>query len=263
MAGHERYNPTLSKTQEKKRKRKRFPNVFFKKEINAVFSAMEDPKTMVGAFLTFFCALRQNEVCTMKWQDIDLENKQVKVVDGKCHKDGFIPLSPVAVPVLKKWRQLHPNEEYFLPPDSNDHPYMQNKALRNKFQKALKDAGLLIPTEKNASGNQQHQYKFHTLRHSRCTHLINNGVPIEQVQHFMRHDKIETTMVYIWITNPELKKMVAEVDTQQTKTQQQFSATSVVTEYKAPDPLLTIKMRLANGEISRKEYQKVAPLLIA
>ena len=52
------YNKPLSKTQSKKKKRKKFPNVLFKQEMIKVFENMEDPKNMIGAFLTFFCALR-------------------------------------------------------------------------------------------------------------------------------------------------------------------------------------------------------------
>lgn len=252
-------SPQLTKTQETKKRRRKYPNVFFKEELLKVFGAMEDPKTMVASFVTFFCALRQSETCKMKWQDIDLEHMQVKVVEGKGHKDGFIPLSHVCIPILRKWRKMNPDEEYLLPPETNEVPYFHQKALFNRFKKALKDAGLLIETQRNNQGNMQHQYKFHTLRHSRCTHLINNGVPIQQVQHFMRHDKIETTMVYTWITNPELKKMVSEVDapTRRSQTTQMVAVGQPLKE----DPIEVARRRLAYGEIKPKQFSELVKLL--
>ena len=264
MASTQYYNGTvLSKAQETKRKRRRYPNVFFKKELVAVFDSFDEPKTMMASFLTFFCALRNSEACKMKWQDIDLENLRVKVVDGKNHKDGFIPLSPICIPILKKWKSMNPENEYFLPPESTDCEYLQPYALLKRFKKALSKAGLEIPTEKNLGGNQQHQYKFHTLRHSRCTHLINNGVPIQQVQYFMRHDKIETTMHYTWITNPELNKMVADVD--RPKSQKIIDLGGQKPPYNTPqnydDPLQIAQRRLAYGEISTREYKKMMGLL--
>ena len=33
---------------------------------------------MMASFLAFFCALRNSEVCKLKWQDIDLENKRLR-----------------------------------------------------------------------------------------------------------------------------------------------------------------------------------------
>ena len=139
----------LSQTQNKKRKRKKYPNVFFKKEITAVFENIEEPKIMIASFLTFFCALRMSEMCKLKWKDIDLENKRLKVVDGKNHKDGYIPISSVCIPILNKWRMMNPNEEYFLPSEGNYEYHFKQSSLLKAFKKALAKAGLDIPTEKN------------------------------------------------------------------------------------------------------------------
>ena len=254
----------VSKNEIKKRKRRKYPNVFFKKELTSIFNSIEDPKTMVASFLTFFCALRMSEICEMKWANIDLEDQKLKVVDGKNHKDGFVPISPVCIPVLKRWRAMNPNEAYLLPPESTEYPYLAPRALLVRFKKAIRTAGFEIETEKNARGHYQHQYKFHTLRHSRCTHLLNNGVPIQKVRQFMRHDRVETTMVYTWITNPELQKMVAEVDQpinniQKITTEALNTTTAERTTHK--DPLQIARTRLAIGEISPREFKRIIGIL--
>lgn len=251
----------ISKTQETKRKRRKFPNVFFKKEMSAVFSTIEEPKIMVGAFLSFFCALRISEVCKLKWMDIDLEERRLKVVDGKNHKDGFVPISSVCVPILRKWRMMNPSEEYFLPGDGYTEPHISSSALLKQFKNALKKAGLEIATDKTASGYQQHQYKFHTLRHSRCTHLLSNGVPVQKVQHFMRHDKIETTLTYTWILDVELNNMVESVDRPSAREQFSFPEKGEIVMQKTEDALDILKKRLAYGEISAKEYGKLLEAL--
>ena len=143
--------PPMSKTQEKKRRRRKYPNVFFKKELTNLFDTIENPKTMVGAFLSFFCALRISEISKLQWIDINLEECRVKVVDGKNHKDGFIPLSPLAVPILKKWREMNPAEKYVLPSDKYATGNYQADSLLKDYKKALNEAGLNIPTEKNAA----------------------------------------------------------------------------------------------------------------
>ena len=261
----------LSQTQNKKRKRKKYPNVFFKKEITAVFENIEEPKIMIASFLTFFCALRMSEMCKLKWKDIDLENKRLKVVDGKNHKDGYIPISSVCIPILNKWRMMNPNEEYFLPSEGNYEYHFKQSSLLKAFKKALAKAGLDIPTEKNVDGNQQHQYKFHTLRHSRCTHLLSNGVPIQKVQYFMRHDDINTTMTYTWILNIELNQMVEEVDqtpiyqeilpeNNTTKLIRQKTVQPIIRQIHN-DPLEIAKRRLAFGEISSREFKKIVGIL--
>jgi integrase len=216
---------------------------------------------MMASFITFFCALRISEVCELKWVDISLDEARLKVVDGKNHKDGFIPISPLAIPILKKWREMSPGETYFLPSETYKTGCYQPSSLLKDYKKALKSAGLEIPTEKNAAGMQQHQYKYHTLRHSRCTHLLSNGVPVEKVQKFMRHDDLETTMTYTWILDKEMNKMVQQADVQAfDEMLQQSTATTLIERPKA-NPLEIAQKRLAYGEITLREYQKIARAL--
>ncbi len=226
----------LSKTQETKRRRRKYPNVFFKKEIVTLFDTIENPKTMMASFMAFFCALRISEVAKLKWIDIDLTNTRLKVVEGKNYKDGFIPISSVCIPVLKQWKAMNPDEEYFLPSRTYGIPYYTRDGIYKDYKKALKKAGLYIVSHKDSNGRVQHQYKFHTLRHSRCTHLLNNGVPIEKVQHFMRHDEIDTTMTYTWILDTELNKMVEGVDAQHRRLTPMESEVSVMPS-KPEEPL--------------------------
>lgn len=252
----------LSKRAVKHRKRKKYPNVFFKEHMNKLFNEIDDPKTIMGAILAFFCALRIDELCSLKWNDIDLKNQILNVVDGKGGKDGFVPISPMVIPLLNKWRSINPNEKYFLPPDTGEYDHLQTKTLFGRYKTALKRAGLYIPTERTARGNMQHQYKFHTLRHSRCTHLRCNGVPIEQIRFFMRHEEIGTTMIYTWIVNPELHNMVSNIDSPQndgkiTNLQPPLTIQNPVLE----DPITIAQRRLACGEIGKREFKSIVEVL--
>ena len=56
------------------------------------------------------------------------------------------------------------------------------------IQKAVKDASQKARIHKAVS--------VHTLRHSFATHLLLNGVDIRQIQEYLGHANVETTMVY-------------------------------------------------------------------
>lgn len=49
----------------------------------------------------------------------------------------------------------------------------------------------------------------HTLRHSKATHLVNNGVNIYNVRDFLGHESVTTTQVYL-TTNPEVTRKAIE-----------------------------------------------------
>lgn len=56
------------------------------------------------------------------------------------------------------------------------------------LQKAVRDAALQLKFHKPVS--------VHTLRHSFATHLLLNGVDIRQIQEYLGHAQVETTMIY-------------------------------------------------------------------
>jgi len=52
----------------------------------------------------------------------------------------------------------------------------------------------------------------HTFRRSRATHLKNNGMSLNNVMLFLRHKRIETTIIYLKISKKELADELAKID---------------------------------------------------
>ena len=48
----------------------------------------------------------------------------------------------------------------------------------------------------------------HTLRHTFATHLLLKGVNVRQVQQYLGHERLETTMIYTHV----LPQLVGEAD---------------------------------------------------
>ena len=53
----------------------------------------------------------------------------------------------------------------------------------------------------------------HTFRRTRATHLLDAGLPLEQVSRLLRHKFISSTMVYLRISIKGLQKAINKIDT--------------------------------------------------
>ena len=51
---------------------------------------------------------------------------------------------------------------------------------------------------------------MHTLRHSIATHLLEQGMPLQQVRQFLGHDQLETTEIYTHINQEQLRKLITK-----------------------------------------------------
>jgi len=49
---------------------------------------------------------------------------------------------------------------------------------------------------------------IHTLRHSIATHLLENGMALEQVQEFLGHSHIESTEIYTHINQNQINELM-------------------------------------------------------
>ncbi|MDQ7840602.1 MAG: tyrosine-type recombinase/integrase [bacterium] len=149
--------------------------------------------------LTVNAGLRRGEVLALKWDDLDLANRRLRVrASRKRERLGERYVVHDAAPKTKGSAavvdELSPSvvQALLALPASDDpgQPYVfRNRAggpidphnLRHAFTRHLKRAG--IPP-----------VKFHALRHSTATHLIAMGEHAKAIQARMRHERIGTTM---------------------------------------------------------------------
>jgi integrase/recombinase XerD len=135
--------------------------------------------------LYYACGLRLLEGLRLTVQNIDFERRTIFIEKGKNYKDRFIPMSAGVYRDLQDYVYNYRNT-LKLP---HSRLFIHEKtSIRNNLKNLLRE-----------SGDQQLQHKkvhLHLLRHSIATHLLQNGMSIENISLFLGHSSLETTQIY-------------------------------------------------------------------
>lgn len=172
--------------------------------------------------VTLHVGLRQSEVLGLQWDDLDLDRATLTVrhalarvkgqglqtFDPKTTASGAtIPLPPNAVVALRAHRERViadgrlPAGYVFATGIGT--PISASNMLRSSFYPLCERAG--IPTRPGL--------RFHDLRHSCGSLLVQAGVRPKDVQAILRHSKVSTTMdLYVHSYDEDLRAAVGSLD---------------------------------------------------
>jgi len=122
--------------------------------------------------------MRKSEILNLRWNDVDLRNRKITVVNAKNNETRVIPINQTLYQELLNLSQKPKGKCVFS--DQNGHPYGD---IKKGFSAALKRAGI-------------EDFRFHDLRHTFGSHLVMQGVDLKTVQQVMGHKDIKMTMRY-------------------------------------------------------------------
>lgn len=161
-------------------------------EINALLGAIKDMKHRTLFMLAIMSGARQGELFGLKWTDVDWFNSQIQIQrtfnSGAWYKpksktsNRKIDLGPAMMAELRKWRLACPKNELELVfPNDAGGPLDHGNMLRRHFYPALLKAGLP-------------KTRFHDLRHSYASLLIEQGENIKYIQSQLGHASPTVTL---------------------------------------------------------------------
>lgn len=212
------------------------PVVFSRDEVRRLLAAMNGVPRLC-AMLQYGCGLRVGEVVSLRVKDLDFERGMVAVLFGKGAKSRQVPLPEAARTPLREhldrlklhfdqdggwlaplphayvvknpgaerawaWQYVFPARS--LSADPRDGRLKRWHVFDTTVQSAVKRAlGVAGITKKAGT---------HTLRHSFATHLLEDGVPIYDVQRLLGHSRVETTMIYNHVAAPAERRVKSPLD---------------------------------------------------
>jgi integrase/recombinase XerD len=164
-------------------------------EISQLYEACSSLKERCILHIYYGLGLRRSEGEALNLKDIDYKNGWLFVRKGKGGKSRNIPLTAAIQSDLK---------DYVL----NHRPRVQETALfLNTLNRRYRGASALKLVKKLIEkANIDKKIDLHCLRHSITTHLIQQGMPIEQVRDYLGHAHLESTQNYIHYDTKKLFK---------------------------------------------------------
>ena len=171
--------------------------------INDVFRLIGEAKTlrMYAYFWTVYTmGLRLNEALHLEFTDIKTDRGIVHIHRGKGAKDRCVPLPLSTLAVLREYWKTHRHPRLLFPADGRNHTLAkqgvsqaQNPMSETAVQGAMKKIVKKLALGKGVS--------IHTLRHSYATHLLEAGVSLKVIQKYLGHSSLQTTMIYLHLTD--------------------------------------------------------------
>ena len=145
-------------------------------------------RAIISFLLSSGC--RISEVCGLNRDSIDFDNKQCNVL-GKGNKERLVYIDDITVLHLKRYldSRTDDSEALFIGKGTNR---LQPGGVRYMLKKVSSIAEV----------NNTHPHRF---RRTLATSLIDHGMPIQEVAIILGHDKIDTTMGYVYTDNKNVK----------------------------------------------------------
>jgi integrase/recombinase XerD len=138
----------------------------------------------------FQTGVRVSEFVNIRVEDFFLDEAMMLITQGKGGKSRYVPLLPELAHELRTYLG-HRTIGYLF--ETNRHLSYSPR----RIQQIVKATAAKAKIKKRVYP--------HLLRHSVATTLLERGMPIEQIQKFLGHAKLETTQVYAEST-PEMIK---------------------------------------------------------
>ena len=177
------------------------PQVMSRESLKQVFEGCQNYKHRVMFRLMYSAGLRRGELLNLKISDIDSKDgkMRIRVNNGKGGKDRYTVLSHNILKELRIYFTMCKPKEYLFNGQRKGSP-MSNGALRHALDAAVKKSGL------NRSVNP------HLLRHCFASHALEVGMNIKTLQHLLGHQAIQTTLIYLHVSETPLLKAFSPLD---------------------------------------------------
>ena len=137
-------------------------------------------------------SLRISDLLSIRYQDLDLDNRRLQLREMKTGKNKEIRLNDTVIKIIQQRRKQFPEDEFLFQVHSNratGKPVSRQMVAR-KFKEVGETLNIALST--------------HSMRKTRGYALYSDGKPIEMISKVLNHSSPSVTMAYLGITKAEI-----------------------------------------------------------
>lgn len=172
--------------------------------VSRFLGSLDDPKAYLAISILYATGMRLNELCHLKYSDINREAKTIHIRHSKNHSDRYVPLT------ASIWNLIL---VYWLSFPAGQRPqgwvFSQQRSMDTPMDKQwLQQIILLKRKELCIDG----RLCAHSFRHAYATHSYENGMDLITLQSFLGHRSLNSTMVYVHLAHASRNTIVNPFD---------------------------------------------------
>lgn len=159
--------------------------------------ASSNPFLFPVVVLALSTGMRQGEIMTLEWNDVDLTRGWLTLRDTKNKERHGVPLAGKALALLQEHARLRRRlDTPLLWPGKNP---QQPIDLRKPWESALQRAGI-------------EDFTFHDLRHSAASYLVMNGASLNEIAEVLGHKTLKMVKRYAHLSEAHTAGVVAAMN---------------------------------------------------
>lgn len=166
-------------------KPKKLPVEVTEDEFTQLLTSTKQMKHKIAFLLAWGSGLRIGEVIRLQKEEVNLDDKQIRINQGKGKKDRIVPLP-------RGFKEKHME---FIPFDFKD------RSLQKTFR---------LYSEKSGLKEKKPTVHFHSLRHGFATQCLRKGIGLRSIQLMLGHSDLSTTAIYLQLAPVEALKEYGE-----------------------------------------------------
>ena len=177
----------------------RLPKILSPAEVDALLGAMRTHRDRAMVFAMVLGGLRRCEVLGLRLCDIRVADRALFIVEGKGGRERITPISNLFFSEVGDYlREERPAD------DPTDRVFVALKGPRRGHGLSAEGVDVIMRGARERAGLQR--ATCHQLRHTCLTRLREAGMALEAVQSQAGHISIESTRIYLHLTNDWLAR---------------------------------------------------------